>query len=191
MLISCLLLAETTTNHCNPPRQGHHPSAKSLMFLRGAVASIGDYMKKKPIYDRLWNRSIDVDGCWIYTGSKSEGYGRIRYEGRNVPAHRLSYEFIVGEIPEGLMLDHLCRNRACINPDHLEPVTNKENILRGVGTGAINAKKTHCLRGHELSGKNISIRTTRGLRWRACLACERYHHATYKERKRRTKNGTQ
>jgi HNH endonuclease len=90
-------------------------------------------------------------GCWVWTGYRNptSGYGTIKFTGtKGFYAHRLVYELLVGPIPEGLQLDHLCRNRWCVNPSHMEPVTQRENLLRGDTVVAKNAAKTHCLRGH-------------------------------------------
>ena len=94
-------------------------------------------------------------GCWEWTGCKIwNGYGRIHQiiDGKRkmILAHRAVYEILVGPIPEGLTLDHLCRNRSCVNPAHLEAITMRDNVLRGVGPTAINARKTHCINGHLL-----------------------------------------
>ena len=88
--------------------------------------------------------------CYIWTGCRVNGYGQIKYADKIRYTHRVMYEEVKGPIPFNLQLDHLCRNRACFNPDHLEPVTIKENILRGVGFAAMNARKTHCINGHIL-----------------------------------------
>lgn len=113
-------------------------------------------------------RGVVQDGdCWRWLGARdSSGYGRFRGQ----PAHRWSYERLRVEIPDDLFIDHLCRNRACVNPWHLEPVPNRENILRGVSPTAANARKTHCVHGHEFTPENTRI-CSRG--WRACKACER------------------
>lgn len=93
---------------------------------------------------------IREDGCWLWTGDANNvGYGKVRRNGKAHRAHRYAYEQLVGPIPEGLTLDHLCRVRLCVNPAHLEPVTLRENVMRGTSVTAINAKKTHCPRGHE------------------------------------------
>jgi hypothetical protein len=113
-------------------------------------------MAKLTLEERLLAKvKVYPDGCWFWTGAKSAGgYGHF-YDGRNVrPAHRVSYELYKGPIPNGLVLDHLCGHPPCVNPDHLEAVTERVNILRASGTGAINAKKTHCPQGHEYTEEN-------------------------------------
>lgn len=93
-------------------------------------------------------------GCWVWTGAlNTNGYGQSFIAGRAQSTHRLAYEALAGPIPDGLVLDHLCRNRACCNPDHLEPVTPAENAARGA-----EATKTRCLRGHLLAGDNLVIK---------------------------------
>jgi hypothetical protein len=111
--------------------------------------------------------------CWVWQRFvKGDGYGqkynaRLRRSDR---AHRVYYEQHVGLIPEGLVIDHLCCNRRCVNPAHLEPVTQRENVLRSDGPAAQHARKTACHLGHPLSGDNIRI-DPRGRR--VCLTCER------------------
>ena len=93
--------------------------------------------------------------CWEWTGGKDrDGYGQFTHAGHSYRAHRVAYERRVGEIPEGLVIDHRCKNPACCNPEHLEPVTNRTNILRGDGPAARNAHKTHCKHGHEFTEEN-------------------------------------
>lgn len=87
-------------------------------------------------------------GCWLWTGARRGGYGRIWQSGRIVSAHRVVFELIRGTIPKGLTLDHLCRTPACVNPAHLEPVTHQVNILRGIGPAAQQTHRTHCPSGH-------------------------------------------
>ena len=122
-------------------------------------------------FDRFVIRPADPDACWQWTGHLCHGYGTIRVNGRRVKAHVFSYRRYVGEIPKGLQPDHLCRKRSCVNPRHLEPVTGRVNVLRGVGFAAVNAAKTHCIRGHELQGANVKMYG----RSRHCLACKRFH----------------
>jgi len=103
-----------------------------------------------PLTEEAILSRIDATGdCWEWTGYLSHGYGAVAYECKSWRAHRLIYTMLVDEIPEGLVLDHLCRNKSCVNPDHLEPVTWAENIKRGVHTNA-QAKQVSCIRGHEL-----------------------------------------
>lgn len=111
-------------------------------------------------------------GCIIWRGSLNrEGYGLFFAEGRRMPAHRFAYEHANGSIPTGLVLDHLCRTPACVNPAHLEPVTIAENVRRGIGPAPRNSAKTHCSKGHEFTPENTM--PTRGGRNRACRECNR------------------
>jgi len=113
------------------------------------------------VADRFWPKVKQRGECWRWTGRlMSNGYGRY---GAKL-AHRMSYEMMVTEIPEGLHLDHLCRNRWCVNPGHLDPVTQKVNNQREKDT------RTHCPHGHEYSEKNTHF-SPKG--WRACRTCAR------------------
>jgi hypothetical protein len=112
--------------------------------------------------------SAPESGCWEWTGAITRlGYGNAYVGGRTMLAHRAVYEALVGPVPNGLTLDHLCRNRGCVNPAHLEPVTHRENVLRGEGFAARHARKTHCPRGHPYDEKNTEW--YRGGRY--CRAC--------------------
>lgn len=112
---------------------------------------------------------VDDAGCWVWTGYKNNyGYGQFNWEGFRWLVHRLAYTFCVGPIEPGLTVDHLCRNRGCLNPEHLEPVSNEENIQRGRWQPVLNAKKTHCMRGHAFD-ENNTYWTGRGER--SCRIC--------------------
>lgn len=110
-----------------------------------------------------------TNGCWKWQGSKyANGYGKIGKKG--YMAHRISYELTRGEVPESMCLDHLCKTRDCINPDHLEIVSLVENVMRGDSQHALNARKTHCKHGHEFTSENTYVRRDRGTR--ACRTCQ-------------------
>lgn len=122
-------------------------------------------------------------GCWLWTGRVNAcGYGTVSaYEGDKMVtrrAHRVVYEHEVGKIPDGLVLDHKCRNPSCVNPAHLEPVTTKENTRRGL-SGVL---KTHCKHGHKLGGDNLADwAAARGIR--ACRVCRKEYAAGLWKRK--------
>jgi hypothetical protein len=126
--------------------------------------------------DRFWSR-VNKNGpipgarpylgpCWLWVGGfDCDGYGKFGTEG----AHRVAYRIAKGEFPPGFVTDHLCRVIACVNPDHLEAVTQRVNILRGRGISAVNARKTHCIFGHEFTPENTYVHPVRG--GRSCRRC--------------------
>lgn len=116
-------------------------------------------------------------GCWLWLSDRNlkngrPSYGRFRLRGVSELAHRFAYEAFVGYIPEGMVIDHLCRNQGCVNPEHLEAVTPRENSLRGDSPPAANARKTHCPKGHPLVEGNLDAGELRQGR-RCCLTCKR------------------
>jgi hypothetical protein len=111
---------------------------------------------------RFWAK-VDAGGgagaCWPWLASKERGYGKFGVNGSNARAHRIAYELAFGDVAGGMVLDHLCRNRACVNPLHLEAVSNKDNLMRGAGNnGALYVHKTHCNKGHPLIPENLYLR---------------------------------
>lgn len=126
-------------------------------------------MDSDPWLRFLNRRTITDDGCWVISGAdRRTGYAKIKVDGTAHRAHRWAYERLVGPIPDGLVLDHLCRNRACANPDHMEPVTFRENVLRGEGPTAANARKTECPVGHSLADPYI-VPSTGSRMCRICI----------------------
>jgi len=133
---------------------------------------------RKPNFVEDHIERIPFSGCWIWMGALTQGgYGSISIGGNSKKTHIVLYSRTKGEIDAHLQLDHLCRVRCCVNPDHLEPVTQKVNILRGESPTAINKKKTHCIRGHELSEANVHITKKRGSR--DCRQCRNLRQAKY------------
>lgn len=108
-------------------------------------------------HDRFLTKLEKKDGHWMWLGKLCRGYGTFWANGKTNRVHRYSYEFYKEPIPKGMVIDHLCRIRNCVNPQHLEVVTNKENVLRGTGPSAKHARKTHCVNGHPLSGSNLGV----------------------------------
>lgn len=128
--------------------------------------------RQKPPLIRFMEHIQVTRNCWNWTGSKTDsGYGIFSNRKPRYKVHRYSYEIFVGKIPTGLTIDHLCRNRLCVNPSHLEPVARSENVMRGIGHGAVNIKKTHCPSGHPYSGKNLMRLTWNGRPYRKCRTC--------------------
>ena len=127
--------------------------------------------------------SLDPAACWVWQGSRSRhGYGRIMRFGKMQHAHRMVWDLLVGPIDPGLVIDHLCRNKACVNPEHLEPVTNEVNVMRGEGPTARNARKTHCPQGHPYDETNTYVH--KNGRGRSCRECAR---TRISERRRRAR----
>jgi HNH endonuclease len=122
------------------------------------------------LFRRFWSKVLIGDGCWVWQGALTNpGYARVWAGDKMKQAHNLSYETLVGPIPDGLELDHLCRNRACVRPDHLEPVSRRTNILRGHAPTARNALAVFCVRGHPFDAAN-TWRSPDGRR-RRCRTC--------------------
>jgi hypothetical protein len=136
----------------------------------------------KEVIDRFWSKVIRItDSCWIWKGAlKDDGYAQFWISNQHPPhqeyIHRFVYEITKGSIPDGLAIDHLCRNRACPNPDHLEAVSSKENVLRGIGITAVNSRKTHCKHGHLLTAENIYVYD----KGRVCKLCLKDREKQYK-----------
>lgn len=129
--------------------------------------------------ERFWKYVHKTQNCWIWKGGiTGQGYGAFWLDGRTIPAHRFSYEYLIGPIPEKMELDHKCRNRKCINPEHLEPVTSKENKLRGTSFSAVNAKKIFCVRGHRIND-DVYIASSG---YRHCRKCSRIREREYYKR---------
>jgi len=129
-------------------------------------------VKNKKQLPQRFTDKIDINkqtGCWEWNACIDRGgYARIQYQDKFASAHRVVYTLLCGEITDET-LDHLCKIRHCVNPNHLEQVSNKENVLRGTGPTAVNARKTHCKRGHELSGDNLVLWKSGGRRCRICV----------------------
>ena len=126
--------------------------------------------------DRFWPKVEEHENyfgeCWNWLAKKDRfGYGKFWFNGLEICAHRFSYEFLKGAIPKGLTLDHLCRVKSCVNPDHLEAVTIKENIRRGNGVAGKNFRKTFCIRGHPLVEGNLKPSVLK--KGRGCWTCAR------------------
>ena len=133
-----------------------------------------DEKDRKRFYDKV---SVDPEtGCHNWTGARHRnGYGAFGLDGKVHRPHRIAYELFKGRIPEGLEIDHLCRNRGCVNPDHLEAVSHQENMRRGVSA------RTHCSRGHPLSGDNLYT-TPNG--YRVCKTCRAESVRRYRAKKK-------
>lgn len=154
-----------------------------LQNYRGAPYA-GTFRAKGDVQERFWVRVQKTDTCWVWRGRgvNRGGYGVFTVSGRPRLVHRLAYELEVGPIPEGLTIDHLCRNKLCVRPDHLEPVSLAENIRRSKAHRRPDRYARHraCKRGHPLTGDNVCVSMRKGREERSCKRCRRD-----KERQRR------
>jgi hypothetical protein len=128
-----------------------------------------------PPLQRFWAKVRKTEGCWLWTDKpRKDGYGALFVNGHPVLAHRFAYELLVGPVPDGKGLDHVkargCTNRHCVNPAHLEPVTTKENVLRGDGLTAHKARQVACIHGHAFTEENTYHKPKGG---RGCKECRR------------------
>ena len=132
----------------------------------------------KPMAELFWAKVNKTETCWLWTGASASkyGHGKFMRGDKNLKAHRVAWELLIGPIPEGMTIDHLCRVPACVNPAHLEPVTLAENVRRQ------GAAKTHCPQGHPLSGDNLYRNPRNG--HRMCRTCRRAHDRNSKAKRR-------
>jgi hypothetical protein len=139
----------------------------------------GTYAVDSPVH-RLLEFLPFGDECWEWQGNRrANGYGSFWMDGSSRLAHRAVYELLVGPIPDGLQIDHLCRNRACVNPSHLEVVDARTNVLRSMNLAALNARKTHCKHGHPFDEANTAVLANGS---RRCRTCGRAKTAAYRAR---------
>lgn len=166
------LLWTGRTCACGASKWGYAAECKSCNNVRRDITS-------DPVA-RFWEKVNKTDGCWLWMGSKTRGYGGLRTKAGVSLAHRFAYELLVGPIPDGLPLDHLCRVPACVNPAHLEPVTPAENVRRARPYRTYELQ-SHCKRGHPLAGDNITVNlNAQGRTIRHCRTCE---HERYLRRR--------
>lgn len=158
------------------------PSCGSTFFSnrRGATYCSNKCVPRVPgdPVERFWSKVIKTDGCWLWAGGKDwDGYGIFGVHGKSYRAHRYAYELLVAPIPRDLQLDHLCRTPSCVNPAHLEAVTPRVNSRRSNSPSGVNAKATHCVRGHPFDRDNT--------KWvqgkRQCRTCARMRDAQRRE----------
>jgi hypothetical protein len=172
--------------HCHGPGMAFTPDiARGYgIYCSRPCSNLGH---RQPISERLEKYTDKIDhpqGCWIWSGTINRGgYGNcyVNKDGyrTTMQASRAWFEHVNGPIPPGLELDHLCRNRVCVNPSHLEPVTGRENTLRSEALTAKYARATHCKNGHPFTGDNLKIRSS-SLNHRRCAKCSALNCKRYK-----------
>lgn len=157
---------------CGQPTNIAEQSAKKRGTIKGQPSRfVVGHATRRSAEERFWEKVNALGCCWEWDGArKAAGYGNFApIRTKTVLAHRWAWELLVGPIPDGMELDHRCKNPCCVCPDHLEVVTRQENLRRGHGAAVVNAQRTHCLHGHALLAENVRI-DKRGAR--CCRACE-------------------
>lgn len=152
----------------------------SLALLTDGAETIGREPRDRWL-TRFWSRVDKAEGCWLWRGARLlNGYGQTLLNKRHQYVHRVSYALAKGPIPHGLHLDHLCRTKLCVNPAHLEAVTPRVNIIRGVGFSAVNAAKDRCVHGHPFDEANTYVQPSTG--YRHCRTCMRAYDDARRDR---------
>lgn len=154
---------------CDQPKQ---PRVGDLCKYHRRRHMAGFSVRPRPTFRERFEAKITrTASCWLWTGAKnSAGYGQIREGGKLLYAHRVAYELHVAQIPEGMVIDHLCRTPACVNPRHLQPVPTRENLARGLAPSAVTNRTGYCQRGHAMTPEN-SYRRPDG-HSTMCRACQ-------------------
>ncbi len=171
MLVNSGIMSETDRGIPPPPVSNHSPAigGRTVMAIAHSIAAHERFSLKD--VDRFWSKVLKLpSGCWEWQATRDwSGYGRFSFGGRPWQAHRVAWELTHNRaIPDALQLDHVCRNRGCVNPDHLEAVTVRVNVLRGLGPTARYARRTHCAQGHPFTGDNFKLNGS-GRRCRLCM----------------------
>ena len=155
-------------------------------MTRGKTGDWRRSLRCVPLVERIFCRVEIAGECWVWTGPQTtSGYGKLNLDWKTRVTHRVVYEMLVGAVPIGLQLDHLCRNRLCVRPSHLEPVTGRENVIRGISGEILRRRHhaiTHCPQGHAYDEKN----TYRWKTSRVCITCRNARVKAFKAARRLT-----
>lgn len=163
---------------------GHFMWREFVKDVRAIIEAMREEDLEALLAERKFDRLVVASGdCRLWAGAvdRRDGYGRFYVGGKTVGAHQFAYRRMYGDVPEGMVIDHVCRNRRCVNPDHLRTVTRVENVMIGSGVTAENARKELCTHGHPLSGENLYVKPNGE---RGCRQCRLEASRRYKARRR-------